>query len=283
MKLLFTIPHYYRPTLKAPDGRAHGSVGRHAAARVEALTACLTAIRTVCAPTTCVLSHADRQARVLEPREPVQADVVVCTVGTDHVVDQVSLPSRFWKTHTTTAAPPFLGYECHAVLRDHLGGYDFYCYLEDDIVLSDPAFFRKIVWFNRQFGDGCVLQPHRFEAAPHPRVDKMYVDGDLPPRCTADFQDLEQFPPLTAELLGAPVVFRGTTNPHAGCFFLTAAQMAHWARAPYFLDRADSFIGALESAATLGIVRSFKVYKPGLENADFLEVRHFGSGYLSMV
>jgi hypothetical protein len=237
----------------------------------------------VCMPTVCALSHADRQARILEPREPVHADVIVCTVANDHVLDQVPIPNRFWKSNATSARPPLLGYECHAVLRDHLGKYDFYCYLEDDIVLSDSGFFRKIAWFGRLFGDGRVLQPNRFEAGPHPRVDKIYVDGELPPKWTAGFQDLAQLPPLTAEVLGSPVVFRGTTNPHAGCFFLNAVQMDHWARTPHFLDRADSFIGALESAATLGIMRTFKVYKPGLENADFLEVRHHGSDYLSMI
>jgi hypothetical protein len=283
MKLLFAIPHYYRPTLNAPDGRAHGSVGHQPMPRVEALTACLAGIRAVCAPKVCVLSHADRRATILEPREPVHADVIVCTVRNDHVLDQVPMANRFWKTNATNAQPPLLGYECHAVLRDHLGKYDFYCYLEDDIVLSDPGFFRKIAWFGRLFGDRCVLQPNRFETGSNPRVDKIYVDGDLPPICTAEFQDLAQQPPLTAEVFGSPVVFGGTTNPHAGCFFLNAVQMDHWARTPHFLDRADSFIGALESAATLGLVRSFKVYKPGLQNANFLEVRHHGTNYLSMI
>jgi hypothetical protein len=59
--------------------------------------------------------------------------------------------------------------------------------------------------------------------------------------------------------------------------------MEHWARQPYFLDRAAFFIGALESAATLGIMRTFQVYKPVLENGDFLEIRHHGTAYLDMV
>ena len=54
-------------------------------------------------------------------------------------------------------------------------------------------------------------------------------------------------------------------------------------RAPYFLDRSAAFIGALENAATLGIMRTFEVFKPGAENADFFEVRHHGTGYLEML
>ena len=283
MKVLFTIPHYYRPTLKSPDGRPHGSAGRQPLARVQALHACLNGIRAVCAPAACVLSHADRHARILETSDPIHAEIIICTVGNDHVLDQIVQPNPIWKSITTKAQPPFLGYECHAVLRDKLGNYDYYCYLEDDIVLTDPWYFRKLRWFNRLFGEGRVLQPNRFETGKHARVDKIYVDGELPQNCTAAYQDLTQQPSLTAELLATPVVFRGSTNPHSGCFMLSAAQMEHWARAPHFLDRADSFIGAMESAATLGILRSFTVYKPGLENADFLEVQHYGQEYLSMV
>jgi hypothetical protein len=59
--------------------------------------------------------------------------------------------------------------------------------------------------------------------------------------------------------------------------------MAHWAAQPYFLDRDTSFIGPLESAATLGIMRAFKVYKPAPPNAGFLEIQHFGTAYLSLL
>jgi hypothetical protein len=38
-----------------------------------------------------------------------------------------------------------------------------------------------------------------------------------------------------------------------------------------FFDRDTSFIGPLESAATLGIMRAFRIYKPAPEHAAFLE------------
>ena len=281
MKALFVIPHYFRPVGAAPDGRAHGSVGRDPRPRVDALTACLTAIREVAGPRACVLSHTDRQARRLAGG--VAADVVVCTAGDNHLLGSLDPSVGGWSHRATGADPPLLGYEGHAVLRDRLGGYDYYCYLEDDIVLSDPWLFRKLDWFRGQFGDARLLQPNRFETGPHPLVDKMYVDGDLPPEVTAGLQAPAGPPELSAEVLGRPVVFRTTTNPHAGCFFLNADQMERWAGTPYFLDRSAAFVGALESAATLGIMRTFGVYKPAAENADFFEVRHHGTAYLGMI
>ncbi|HEY2785005.1 MAG TPA: hypothetical protein VGJ05_08525 [Fimbriiglobus sp.] len=282
MKVLFTIPHYFRPTGAAPDGRSHGSV-RDAAPRVAALTECLTAIHRALTPRASVLSHSDRQAHFLTPQDPIRSDVVVCTVGGDHLLDLLGPVDRRWTHHPTTASPPFLGYECHAVLRDRLGEYDYYCYLEDDIVLTDPWLFRKLRWFSQQFGEDRLLQPNRFEAGTHPLLDKIYVDGDLPPHCTASFQHVQPPTTLSADVFGVPIEFQSTTNPHAGCFFLNAAQMERWSRTSYFLDRSDAFIGALESAASLGIMRAFSVFKPSLVNADFFEVRHHGSAYLSMV
>jgi hypothetical protein len=79
--------------------------------------------------------------------------------------------------------------------------------------------------------------------------------------------------------LGTTITLRLAANPHAGCFFLTESQLARWASQPYFLDRAASFVGPLESAASLGLVRTFHVYKPAPENASFLEVQHYGQAW----
>jgi hypothetical protein len=283
MKILITIPHYYRPRGQTDEGRTHGSVTRTAEFRAGALAACVTALRERFGPPQCVLEHVSKTARRLEPREPAQVDIVVCTVGDDHLLGQLAVPPDWLEQHATAAQPLLLGYECHAVLRQRLGSYDYYCYLEDDLIVSDAWLFRKLAWFGRHFGAGKLLQPNRYEAGPHPLVRKIYVDGDLPAHCTTPYQDIREEPELAADALGSSVVFRRTSNPHAGCFFLSAAQMECWARQPYFLDRSAVFIGALESAATLGIMRTFQVYKPALENGDFLEVRHHGTAYLEMV
>jgi hypothetical protein len=56
--------------------------------------------------------------------------------------------------------------------------------------------------------------------------------------------------------------------------------MAHWAKQPGFLAREPNFVGPLESAATFGVMRHFRVYKPAPDNAGFLEVRHLDNRYL---
>jgi hypothetical protein len=59
--------------------------------------------------------------------------------------------------------------------------------------------------------------------------------------------------------------------------------MAHWVRQPYFLDRDTSFVGPLESAATLGIMPAFHVYKAAVSNAGLLEIEHCGNRLLRLL
>jgi hypothetical protein len=97
---------------------------------------------------------------------------------------------------------------------------------------------------------------------------------------TAAFQDAFVEPIATGQLLGTTVEFRRARDPHVGCFFLNAPQMEVPARRADFLDRDTAFIGPLESAATLGIMKALRVYKAAAESAGFLEIEHRGTGFV---
>jgi hypothetical protein len=280
MRLLFAIPHYFNATPK--PGR-HGSTGGDPAPRVRALADCLAAIQQLFGRPQCVIDIARRTTTPANKAITSRADVVVCTTGSTHVLDQVKLGTGYFTHHPTTADPKLLGFECHAVLRDRLGEYDFYCYLEDDLLIRDPWFFIKLQWFNSQFGDEAILMPNRFEVARDRIVHKAYVDGPVLPRVTTPFQNVGEAPTLEAEVFGGRVAFERPLNPHSGAFFLNARQMATWAERPYFLDRDVSFIGPLESAASLGVMRTFRVYKPAQEMGSFLEIEHPGNRFLNRI
>ena len=207
-------------------------------------------------------------------------DVFVCTTGEHHLVE--TLPEGCFRHHATEAESRLLGYECHAVLAEHLDAYDVFAYLEDDTLIDDPLFFWKLTWFVASVGPDAVLQPNRYEMSADPPIHKLYIDGPLvDPSVSVRFQDRTDRPVLKGHALGRELEFERVDNPHSGCFFLTAEQMRHWAAQPFFLDRATGFWGPLESAATLGIMRGFRVYKPSPANAAFLEVRHLDQRYLS--
>jgi hypothetical protein len=276
MRILFTIVHYFRPNQEASHGSERES---QAEKRVHYLATCLSALHQ---------TFGRNQARIYPERKILNRtndlfrsdiEVVICTTGDSHLLADV--PARLYRQHATTAEPRLLGYECHEVLRDRLGEFDFYCYLEDDIFVSDPLLFRKLQWFSGIASPGALLQPNRFEVAVGSHADKLYLGTRLSgSEISRRFQDTSDTPLVKASLMGMELRFERVENPHSGCFFLSAEQMAAWAAAPYFLDRSAEFWGPLESAATLGIMRTFKVYKPAHENCGFLEVRHLANRYL---
>jgi hypothetical protein len=212
-----------------------------------------------------------------------EIDIVICTTQGYHLLPQLPVQPKSFMHHATKCEPLLLGFECQAVLRACLDKYDYFCYLEDDLILHDPWFFSKLNWFTHHGGNGNLLQPNRYEVSSQGPVFKAYIDGDLATAATAKFQNVEEHRQLLGKIMEQSIAFDRSLNPHSGCYFLNAEQMAHWAKQPDFLDRDTSFIGPLESAATLGIMRNFRVYKPSPTHANFLEIQHFGASFLKLI
>jgi hypothetical protein len=274
MRILVAIPHYYKPS-----GGFYGSQRADPGPRIEALTQCLAALHQNFGPRQGLLDPPRRCLSETNRANSAGLDVVLCTAGGDHLLH--ALPQGLFAHRATEAQPLLLGYEAHAALRDGLGRYDWYCYMEDDILVADPLFFDKLAWFQSLAGERAVLQPNRYEVSVDDRIRKLYIDANLAkPEISEPFQDIRQRPRIEGEALGRRLLFQRVNNPHAGCFFLTEAQMRRWAAQDYFLDRSDAFAGPLESAATLGVMRCFDLYKPARENAAFLEVGHIHRRYI---
>lgn len=206
----------------------------------------------------------------------VDVDVVVCTVADRHVLDCLEPSLRRRINHAVSVdRPQMLGYVARDFLGRHPGKYDFYCYLEDDVLLTDRMFFHKLGAVTPS--PEVVILPNRCEIESHRPNRKVYTDGPYHIAAT------DRLAPLVlgddgfqAEYGGASLRFRKVRNPHAGCFFLSAAQMEVFAASPAIRDLVPNYVGPLESAATLGLLQTFRVFKPDRANADFLEARHLG-------
>jgi hypothetical protein len=128
MRILFAIPHYVRPPGEAdPTGRIHGALLAGADPRVEALTACLTALHALFSPQRCLIDHERRIAIVSPAAVPHILDIVLCTTRDHHALDRLSAASRYYTHRETDAEPQLLGFACHDVLGERLGQYDYYC------------------------------------------------------------------------------------------------------------------------------------------------------------
>ena len=281
MRVLVTIPHVFNPQ---SEGRAsYGSLSKDPQPRIAALTRAISALRSFNDSSQFWFQYTDRlythQANL---GMPIEIDIIICTTGKLHVLEDLNVPSVYYQHHSTKCEPMFLGFECHAVLRECLGNYNYYCYLEDDLIVGDSWFFQKLAWFNSCVNEGAVLQPNRFELTQVGELKKVYIDPErdcASGRIAGFAHNFHDNVTLTGKVMGYSLQFRRAGNPHSGCFFLTQGQMERWAKTDYFLDRDTRFFGPLESAASLGLMRTFRVYKPAPQNASFLEIQHFGEAW----
>lgn len=275
MRILFAIPHYFG---LAAAG-SYGSERTGPEARAAATRLCLASLRQSFSEAQALADGAAQRFHPANPALAATITIALCTTGDSHLV--ADLAGCGFDHVRTNAQPRFLGFECHKVLRAGLGRFDYFAYLEDDLRIADALFFVKLAWFNAQFGEAAVLQPNRFELTDDPAPYKLYIDGNSHAGAlSAGLQRVDEQRRIGAPLLGRHIAFQRVDNPHSGCFFLNAAQFARWAAQPDFAVPSAAFCGPLESAATLGIMRHFRAYKPARENAAFLEIEHLDRRYL---
>ena len=233
------------------------------------------------------LDLADQAAYAANLDHRHQIDLHVVTDGSHHVLNHLDAPYRQRLIHVPTAPsdPLNLGFEAQAYLASQLDeGYDLLAYFEDDLIIHDPFFFHKLDRFVDEAGLDSVLLPQRFEFLPIPaRIDKLYIDGAMPSDQLQLFLP-DPSPPLQlGDSLWGDVMFESPRNPHAGCFVLRADQLRHWSQQSWWLDGDCSFISPLESAATLGLIKTFKLYKPTYASAMFLEAQHWGTSFVGLM
>jgi hypothetical protein len=290
VKIFITIAHFHRPD---PQGQ-HGSQQACADQRLQTLARCLRSIHSLFGDTQGHFARdpGDRRRVIgLVANQDLAPTVQVtfCTAGRDHLLDALveQWPPGdrpYFRHQPVDLDPLYLGFACQVVLQQALAdpaNYDYFCYLEDDSVFHDPWFFEKLRWFNAQFGPENLLQPNRFEVsgAIAPFAHKAYIDLEFDAESARNPGFAHNFAAdtlLSAPYLDRPIHFRRAGNPHAGCFFLNRAQMEHWAAQPHFLDGDTRFVSPLESAATMGLIRTFRVFKPDFGCASFLEIEHDG-------
>ena len=274
MRVIFTIAHFFNPNVNGN----YGSLQSEPQSRIEALTQQIIALHQLFGQLQYSIDYVHSRAVPVNQEIENNLKIVICTTQGYHLLDRLSLPTKLWTHHSTNVEPMLLGFECQKVLRDHLGGYDYYCFLEDDLIIHDPYLFIKLKWFSQEISE--LLQPNRYEICTLDNlVRKIYIDGRFSSRFTAKYQNIREHFQIQGRVMGSPVTFHRATNPHSGCYFLNSNQMTYWSNSPYFLDRDTSFVGPLESAATLGIMRTFRVYKPAPQNMNFLELQHFNQAW----
>lgn len=282
MRILFVIPHYF-----GAGAAGYGATNQHKRdQRIQAVRSCIVSLHQHFGTQQFLLPWSDQERIPANSSTAHEIQVVVCVSGNDHLLEETGLPEQLYVKHTVELADPLqLGFSCYDVLRSAVGRFDWYCYLEDDLIISDPLFFHKLQAFYRVIGhDAYLLQPNRFEVSAAPLAQKAYVDGPLWENnlmeVFAQVRPVAGVPEVVLTELGSSWRMVPAANPHSGCFFLMETQVERMLSQPWSGQFDTSFCGAMESAATLYIMAFFTIYKPAPECAGFLELYHCHQRYL---
>jgi hypothetical protein len=276
MHILFVIPHYVR----MPDAAARAGA---AAARPLAhpTLSCMAKIAALGDTLAALMSHFGGRRHDLEGdaiTAPHSADIVLVTQQGANVLPYLDY-AAITETVTVEGDPMSIPWHCHDQLRARRGAYDWYCYLEDDIVIHDPGFFDKLVWFQAAFGPKAVLQPTIYELSRTGVPAKVVIAPRLNEFYGRPFRREGQAKRLRQRWLDREVAFEIPDNPHSPSFFLSPAQMDMLVAHPSYGDRDSSWIDPMVSAATLAIGKVFDLYKALEPDRFFLEAEHYGVRY----
>ena len=275
MRVHVCIPHHVRETTDptaTPSGygslRAGGQLQR-----AIALSRCLHSLLGLQrqAEITVLNIHQQQIDHAPSHLPPLELQISVCTDGEhqlDHVLD------LFHSHIETVRLQPETPRELPLACRDHLianrSGADLLMYMEDDLVIHDPAFFDKQRWFLERTNHRYCLMPQRYEPVHQAGIHQLLVDGPLHPQFIGQF--MQPQPHAANGVYGGQAVnFDLSSNPHSGCFVVSAKQAEELSQKP--LPR-DGFVGPLETAATLTVLHRYPVMKPSLEHWRFLQVEH---------
>jgi hypothetical protein len=210
---------------------------------------------------------------LLESLGQTRLELVVNALPGRHVV--ASLPAHLRERVTVRerdgVEPLFLGFEAQEEFAARVEEFDWFLFLEDDLVLHDALLLEKLTFFNEAAPLEAVLLPHRYELAEGRKI-RIDLRGK---RRTSESHTVNR---LTVIEHG-DWRFAEFENPHSGFYCLSQAQLRRWLATGRQWKGTSSYYGPLESAATGSLEEAFRIYKPHPDTIGFLEIRHLGTKY----
>jgi hypothetical protein len=279
MRILLTIAHFFR----AEEGSNHSSTDAHRRdQRAAAIRSVIEAWRGHYGPVSAINVWQKRFEQMVGVAD--QLDIIVLVNGDNHLLDADYCRARGVRLYDAKLDNPrMLGFTAHKLFADARNVYDVFAFSEDDLRPTGGDMIPRILAFQDDYGWRRVLFPNRFEWNPRGPALKTYIDGMLRPGLLAPFEAAlpdERF--LKGRQGAKPLTFQRATNPHCGFFAITSEQLTHWMAQPQFGDQDCSFISPLESAATLGILKTFPIYKPFGRDMGWLEIEHLDTRFSGM-
>lgn len=283
MRVLLCIPHYFKPEANA----RHSSVDvQRKEKRRNALKLVIESWRGFFSGPSGLLKYTPPgDVDVLSiPSRVSLLDICVMVHNDHHLLDE-ELMKKFAvrKISVAISNPRLIGFGSYELMDRYSDRYDWFVFSEDDLCMRDPFVFDKLQWFQDSFGEEVLLAPNRYEWNDRARYLKTYVDFDLRRAFIDPFlQKISARPSLHGNVFGRVISFDRALNPHSGFFAVNRRQLELWRKNPSWKKLDTSFVGPLESAATLGILKQFAIYKAVRQDASFLEIEHLDNRFSDM-
>lgn len=166
--------------------------------------------------------------------------------------------------HENDAAinPMKTGFKTQDVFLSKVSDFDWFLFLEDDILLTDCCFLQKLELFNKHsLNSAALLLPNRYEMRDGHKTYPDIADRLWNKLSIIDLNGLK---------------FAECQNMHAAFYCLSREQLKKWDKSGRYWYEKNFWVGFLECAATGCLYESFELYKPYLTNLYFLEVEHCG-------
>jgi hypothetical protein len=163
--------------------------------------------------------------------------------------------------------PLFIGFRVQEQLIENADRFDWFIFVEDDILIHDSCFLDKLIAFSKHSTVQDVLMPNRYELL---EGTKRYIDLTI---------DSELAWNRLSKIEVNGVKFAECSNPHSGMYCLSKAQIQFWKRSGRLFHNQNIMVSPLESAATFCLLECFNLYKPHPQNLHYLEVQHYDTKY----
>jgi hypothetical protein len=274
MRILVTVAHYFKQNQEASWHTGLGGSSYLPLPKIAALNAQIVGLQRYFGARRMSLNLEDPQSTVPSPYE---LDIVVMTQRDANLLELIGIDPKTYSVEYCDGPPRMLPFEAQRIMRDRVGQYDMYAYMEDDLVVDDPAFLEKIAWFAGEFGPRALLMPVRYEMASTGTPAKLSLSNQLSSETRAPFRRPELAAVLRGRWNDKEQSFRIPSNPHVGCYAVTDGQLRLWIADPTFYDRDGSWVSPLESAATYSPGKVFGLYMPAEPDPWFLQIEHYGA------
>lgn len=289
LRLRVVIPHFFREGASATSGGYGSGRKGNRLQRCLALARCLGSVLSLNrAQHDWILNIAERQLELTPastlaglPALLVELHLFVC--GEHWLQEVVELFAPRLQLHRLELADPMqLPLVAVRQLFDITSPADLNLYLEDDLVIQDPRYADKLIWFYQRSEHRFVLMPHRYEQTVANAPQRLFVDGPIKPEGQAKTVWASEEEVMASGRFwdGQELGFVQASNPHSGSFCLSAPQLeqlrtAAWPPPP--------FVGPLETAATGTVLGHFPILKPSWACRDFLTLEHGNSSFLRVL